>query len=317
MNTARIMQWTLLALIPGAIVLTVQFGWGVAANVAAAVAFALVCEAGALRLRQQPLSQLKDGSAALTGALLGLALPPLLPLWMVFVGVFMALVFGKHVYGGLGRNIFNPAMVGYATLLIAFPLAMSQWPVPGEQPQAHTLAGKLTLSSQAEVDGMSGATLLDAFKFRQGESSEDLFAGAAASHAAAWLKVNAAFLVGGLLLLYLRILPWQLPVGYLATLAVLALIFHDGGSSASLGSPVFHLFSGGTMLAAFFIITDPVTSPSLRRGLLVFAAGAAALTFLIRTSGAYPDGIAFAVLLMNGAAPLLDHLLLPRHKEAA
>ena len=299
MTSPQMMWWTLGALLPGYLAAAWQFGWGVTVNLAAGALLAALWEALALRVRGQPLAALRDGSALVTGALLGLALPPLLPLWMLAVGAFLAIVFGKQVYGGLGRNIFNPAMVGYAALILAFPLAMSQWPVPDSsvsQASLDQIAAKFELTAgRPAFDGVTGATPLDAFKFQQVEAGRE-----------AWMLVNGGFLAGGLVLLALRIVPWRLPAAYLATLGALA--FHWGGGDASLGSPLLHLLCGGTMLAAFFIVTDPVTSPSAARGLVPFAVGAAALTFIIRIYGAYPDGIAFAVLLMNGCAPLIDHI---------
>ncbi|XOV89558.1 MAG: RnfABCDGE type electron transport complex subunit D [Pseudomonadota bacterium] len=306
-TTAGIMQQVMLALVPGTLVLAWYFGIGILVNLVAAGLTAVLAEALCLKARGLPLQRLRDMSALLAGLLLGLCLPPLLPLWMVVVGTAFALVVGKHLYGGLGQNPFNPAMVGYALLVVSFPLAMSLWPGPNSHLPPGDLVGyKLGFSL---ADGVAMATPLDAFRFRDGITVEEFWRASpvmAEFAGIGWQWVNLAFLAGGLYLVYRRVCDWIMPLTLLGTLAVLALLFYDSGSSSSLGSPLFHLLSGSTMLAAFFIVTDPVTSPDSRRGKMVFAAGVAALIFLIRSHGAYPDGIAFAVLLMNTLTPLID-----------
>ena len=314
MNTRRLMFSTLAALIPGAAVMTWQFGPGLLLNLAFAAGVAVSTEALVMLLRRRSPASVLDGSALLTGVLIGLALPPLLPFWILTLGVVSGLVFGKHVYGGLGQNLFNPAMVGYAVLILSFPLAMSQWPAPYSLAEEHRAAGVLRAktgltSDRPDYDGISRATPLDAYRFRSGKTNAEFFSGDEADNLRAWMTINLAFLVGGLFLAALRVIPWVIPAGFIATLSMLSLLFYDGGGSGSLGSPVFHLFSGATMLAAFFILTDPVTSPSINQGLIFFAIGAGMITFVIRAAGAYPEGVAFAVLLMNAAAPLIDHLL--------
>ena len=334
-NASSMMWLTLLALVPGLLAMTWQLGPGVLLNVLTAGATALLTEALALPLlfpktpdtapSKRPTT-LRDGSALLTGVLIGLAVPPLLPFWMLMLGVVFGMVFGKLIYGGLGKNLFNPAMVAWAMLILSFPLAMSQWPTPATLASPATpttptspatpdwgegvIAAKVQLTAgRPDYDGLSRATPLDKFKFRGALTSEEFFTLEETRNLRAWVYINLGFLVGGLLLLWLRIVPWVLPISFLGGLLLLALAFQDGGSSTGLGSPGLHLFSGATMLAAFFILTDPVTSPSLNQGLVIFALGAALLTWVIRVAGAYPDGVAFAVLLMNGASPLIDHLL--------
>jgi electron transport complex protein RnfD len=228
------------------------------------------------------------------------------------------MLFGKQLYGGLGHNPFNPAMVGYAALIVSFPLAMSHWPLPGTAlPWLDVInvkffgIGSLITGSlnAASVDMLSGATALDSFKFRgaltiaeawQTEAGFGEFAGVG------WEWINGGFLLGGIYLLANRVIPPMAPMGMLAGLSICAIAFYDSGSSESLGSPLFHLFSGATMLGAFFIVTDPVSSPDTARGLWLFGAGVGIITFTIRSIGAYPDGVAFAVLLMNALVPLLD-----------
>ncbi len=314
MTTRQIMLLTLAALIPGAAALTFFFGAGILLNVIVAMLTALITDTLMLRLRDKPMASLTDGSTLLTGALLGLCLPPFLPLWLVVFGVAFALIFGKHLYGGTGNNVFNPAMVGYAMLIIAFPLAMSYWPGPGLLVDwRELLQSKLALSAgQPAFDGISAATPLDAYKFRGAETNQEFFAGIQQQNWTSWLWINLAFLAGGLYLCYQKIVPWRLPAAMLCSLGLLAAIFYDSGSSDSLGSPLFHLFTGATMMAAFFIITDPVTCPTYGHGLIVFGVGVAMISFIIRSIGAYPEGIAFAVLLMNACSPLIDQIMRQR-----
>ncbi|MEX2489502.1 MAG: RnfABCDGE type electron transport complex subunit D [Pseudomonadales bacterium] len=312
-STSRIMLQVFTALMPGAIVLTWFFGPGIAVNLAVAVAACLAFEAIALLARQCPLTTMLDGSAVVTGALLGLALPPFLPLWMVVVGCLFAVVFAKHLYGGLGQNLFNPAMAGYAVMIIAFPLAMSVWPSPASPGSGSiNLLDVLLIKLGAPVaDAVTMATPLDTFKFRGTMTVNEIWSrenGFGSVSGVGWQWVNLAFLLGGIYLITIRACGWLAPAAMLASLIVLPGIFYDGGSSESLGSPLFHLFGGATMMAAFFIVTDPVTSPSNPQGQIVFGLGVGAITFLIRSTGAYPEGIAFAILLMNAASPLIDHL---------
>jgi electron transport complex protein RnfD len=318
MNTASMMKMTLLALIPGVLAYSWVFGSGILINVLVAVITALAVDAAMLKFRKLPLEKLKDCTAVITGVLLGLCLPPLLPYWLIVLGVVFALIFGKHMYGGTGHNVFNPAMVGFAVLIISFPLAMSQWPATGSvSPVMATLTSKADMhEGRANYDGVTAATPLDAYKFRTGQTNQEFFSAGEQDNWQYWAIINIAFLMGGLFLIYAKVIPWQTPVAMLTTIGILAMLFYDAGSSNSLGSPLFHLFSGATMLAAFFIITDPVTCPGNSKGLLIFGAGVGLVTFIIRTVGAYPEGIAFAVLLMNASSPLIDHVLSMKEQPA-
>ena len=244
MNTRRLMLSTLAALIPGAAAMTWQFGPGLLLNLAFAAGVAVSTEALVMLLRRRSLASVLDGSALLTGLLIGLALPPLLPFWILTLGVVSGLVFGKHVYGGLGQNLFNPAMVGYAVLILSFPLAMSQWPAPYSLAEEHRAADVLRAktgltSGRPDYDGISRATPLDAYRFRSGRTNAEFFSQDEADNLRAWMTINLAFLVGGLLLAALRVIPWVIPAGFIATLSMLSLLFYDGGGSGSLGSPVF------------------------------------------------------------------------------
>lgn len=316
-DIARTMRLVLLALLPGAMAAVVLLGWGVAANMLLAVLFSLSCEAAAAwmratgagerdgpaetsrpvthpRLREIPrsLQPLKDGSAIVTALLIALALPPFTAWWIVLLACIFAMLLGKHAFGGLGQNVFNPAMTGYALALLLFPAQLAHWPQPA-------------------FDGVTMATALDTFKQNH------------AFTVAAWWQahpqfgqwgaadfewINLAFLAGGLFLVQQKIIGWHIPAAVLLALGLCAAAYYDNGSSASGGSPLYHWLSGATMLGAFFIATDPATAASTVRGKLVYGALIGALIFAIRHGGAYPDGVAFAVLLANAASPLLDRL---------
>jgi electron transport complex protein RnfD len=298
-SVPRIMFQVLLALVPVLAVQVYLFGPGPLRLVAVACVTALACEALALALRRRSSqAALRDGSVLVTAALLALAVPPLLPWWLIAFGTAVAVLIGKHAYGGLGQNPFNPAMVGYAVLLVSFPLEMTRWPVPGP-----------------EWDALTGATALDALRtgLRQGYTMEEVRAGAGFGRVGAagseW--VNLAALAGGAWLLARRIIRWHIPVGMLAGLAVPAALAHGLDPGAHAGA-TFHLASGAAMLGAFFIATDPVSAATSDRGRLIYGAGIGLLTWIIRSWGGYPDGVAFAVLLMNLAVPLLDRATVPR-----
>jgi electron transport complex protein RnfD len=333
-TTSRIMLLVILATVPGIIALTYFFGWGNLINIALASITALTCEAIVLRIRKRPVMfVLKDNTALLTAVLLGIALPPFVPWWVTVVAVSFSMIFAKHLYGGLGNNPFNPAMVGYALVLISFPVQMTTtWASPFFLNQDILSAGQtLSLtdtlsvifsSAAALTDGYSGATPLDTYKhlaknetaieIMQGPLFADATSGGSASNwfAGGWEFVNIAFLIGGLALLALRIFTWHIPFSLLAALGTCSMIF---GWDADLYVPwSLHIFTGATMLGAFFIATDPVSASTTPLGKIIFGAGIGILIFVIRTWGAYPDAVAFAVLLMNFAAPLIDTYTQPR-----
>lgn len=313
-RTQRVMLLVLLACVPGALTLIGMFGIGTLINLLWASLVAVSVEAAILKLRQRSLGfYLSDGSALVTAVLLALALPPYAPWWLTLVAVGFAIVFGKQLYGGLGQNPFNPAMLGYVVVLISFPVEMTSWPKPhgvGLLDGLQQIFGLVQLP-----DGWSQATALDSLKINKSLTMEELWAanpafGKIGGAAVEW--VNLAFLLGGLFLLHKRLISWHAPVGMLAALSVMSLLFWHGSGSDSNGSPLFHLFTGATMLGAFFIVTDPVSGATSNLGRLIFGAGAGILIYVIRTWGGYPDGVAFAVLLMNLAAPTIDYYSRPR-----
>lgn len=333
-DTGAVMRCVLLATVPGLIALTVFFGIGSIINVLLACGFALGFEAAALWVRKRPIAfYLKDFSAIVTAVLLALALPPYAPWWLVAVGVFFSIIVAKHLYGGLGFNPFNPAMVGYVVLLISFPLEMTMWAAPisslgteASLPSLGDALGKVFLGIDfvtGSLDGYTAATPLDIVRQNESLLLEDLYQTSAAFNGAKWAGagwewVNLMFLAGGAYLLYKRVFTWHAPVSMLVSLGLLAAIFYDGGSSSSQGSPLFHWLTGATMLGAFFIVTDPVTSAVSNRGRIIYGALVGLIIFVIRSWGNYPDGMAFAVLLMNFAAPFIDYYTQPRtygHKK--
>ncbi len=318
-SVPSMMRLVLLALLPGTACFFWLFGWGVLFNLLIAGITALIAEAAMLRLRRRAVAHtLLDGSALVTGLLLALALPPLAPWWIPVIGSVFAIIIAKQLYGGLGYNPFNPAMVGYVVLLISFPLEMTLWPAAGNYPD---LAGTFSLfftgslPDAGTLDAVTMATPLDTVRTRLGlgETLTELQSGALFGLAggAGWEWVNFWFLAGGLFMLKLRVIQWRIPASMLAGLALTALVFHlyDPDTYAS---PLFHLFSGAAMLGAFFIATDPVSASTTPRGRLWFGFGIGVLTWVIRTWGGYPDGVAFAVLLMNLAAPTIDFYTRPR-----
>ena len=278
-SVPRLMIFVLLATIPAAILRLTQDGPALCLQLLAGPLGALAGEA----LLRRSLLSLKDGSALLTGWLLGLALPASAGPALAALAGALAIALGKAPFGGLGRNPFNPAMVGYASLLMFFPLA--------------------------SVDGLSGATPLAAFASREGLTVSEWVE----TQSGPWgtgpgLALSLACLAGGAGLLLRRAIPWHAPAGFLLGLLGASALTYGGGGSSSAGHPLFHLFSGSALFAAFFIITDPVSGAHTPPGRLAMGALAGALTVLFRSQGPFPDGVAFAVLLANGVGPALDAL---------
>lgn len=321
----RVMFQVLLALAPVAIVHVLLLGPGLLLQLAVACVTALLAEAAALRWRGRDAGPaLRDGSVLVTACLLALSLTPLLPWWLTALGTALAVLLGKHVFGGLGQNPFNPAMVGYAILLVSFPLEMTQWPVPLDTPGASSWSelAQLTVASvfggglDPRWDGYTGATALDAvrtgldLRYTLPELlARETIMGPLGVRGYAWL--NLAALAGGVYLLARRLIRWHIPVAVLAGLLLPAFVAHALDPGAHL-SAATQAFAGATMLAAFFIATDPVSAATSDRGRLWYGAGIGLLAWIIRTWGGYPDGFAFAVLLMNLAVPFIDRYTIPR-----
>jgi electron transport complex protein RnfD len=322
-SVSRVMRRVIYALLPGSLLFVYFFGWGVAVNMVLAMGSAWLFEAAMLRIRSVPLAPfLGDGSALLTGLLLALSLPPLTPWWIPVLGSFVAIVVAKQVYGGLGYNPFNPAMAAFAVLLIAFPRELTLWAAPlalQAQPldlwQAiqYSLSG--ALPGELGFDAISSATPLDKLRtdIGLGQTAQAVMQAPMFGHWAGlggeW--VSLGYLAGGLALIALRIISWHIPVSMLATLALAAGIGQWLDPQHGPGA-LLHLLAGATMLGAFFIATDPVTAATTGPGKLIYGAGIGLLVYAIRTWGGYPDGVAFAVLLMGLTVPLLDRHALPR-----
>jgi len=322
-SVRQVMLGVSLALVPAIVVYAWLFGPAILVSIAWTIILALGFEALFMKVRHRPIAPaLGDGSALLTALLMGLALPPIAPWWLYVVGVFSAIVVAKQLYGGLGFNPFNPAMIGYTVLLISFPLQMTTWPVAhsaghplGLLDAFHLIFGG-QLPSGAGIDTISGATPLDTMKTQLGlghsvdaiRAAHPIFGHLGGTD---WQWVNVAILLGGLWMIWRRYISWHIPVALLGGLALMATIFYLADPE-HYSSPLFHVFSGAAMLGAFFIATDPVTAATSNRGKLWFGAGIGIITYVIRAWGGYPDGIAFAVLLMNMAAPTIDYYTAPR-----
>jgi electron transport complex protein RnfD len=304
-STLRIMWTVVLSLLPIVAAATVYFGISALLVISAAVAGALVTE----RLTG-PRNSLRDGSAVITGLLLGLVLPAGMPLWMPFLGGAVAIGFGKAVFGGLGQNIFNPALVGRAFLQAAFPAAITTWPAAGGG--LFDLRGDnfaLPLMS-GSTDAVTAATPLGLMKFEQ--TGTDLFPLLIGNTGGSLGETSALLiLLCGGYLAWKRYLDWRIPVSILCTAGALAgvLWLIDG---TRYPDPLFTLFSGGLMLGAVYMATDMVTSPVTRTGAWLFGAGIGALVVLIRTWGGLPEGVMYAILLMNAMVPFINRFTRPR-----
>lgn len=311
------MLHVLLATIPGAAALVYFFGVGVIFNLLIAISSALFFEALILIMRKRNLMlYLSDLSAVVTAVLLALALPPMLPWWITVVGTGFAIVFAKHLYGGLGNNPFNPAMVAYVLLLISYPLEMTTWlPANSAISFKENLQAIFLLDRQV-IDAYSGATPLDAFRtgLSQGLNKSEFLSAAVFQGVfsnAGWGWVNLAFLIGGIYLYVKKIINWHISLSFLAAIFIMSSACYAFDPDR-FASPLFHLFSGGTMLGAFFIATDPVSAATSNKGRLIYGFGIGILIVIIRTWGGYPDAVAFSVLLFNLCAPTIDFYTKPR-----
>lgn len=325
-SVTRTMVWVMVALAPATAYGLWLFGWPALLLWTVTLASALGSEAVMLLWLGQPVrARLADGSALLTGWLLAMSLPPWAPWWIGALGGGVALVIGKHLFGGLGQNPFNPAMVARVLLLISFPVQMTLWvaPAPLGSAAAPSLAQALAITAGREAvpEHLSAASALGSLQVDRSRGRS--VAQTAASLPAADQQAIGAepgslgetsallLLAGGALLLALRIISWHTPLALLGAIAVLAGFSH-ALDPAHFASASVHLLSGAAVLGAFFIATDYVTSPVSRAGQLVFGAGIGALTWVIRSLGGYPEGLAFAVLIMNALVPLIDRGLRPR-----
>lgn len=293
------MYGVLIALVPAFLVSLYWFGMGALIVTATSVAACVLFEYLIKKYLMKERPTIGDGSAILTGVLLAFNLPSNLPVWIIIIGALAAIGIGKMSFGGLGNNIFNPALVGRVFLLISFPAQMTTWPVPSVIPLGYP-------------DVETGATVLSALKEGSADlpSYSDMLMGYMGGSLG---EVSAVALVlGFVFMLWRRIITWHIPVSILLTVAVFSGIMHAVDPARYAAAPI-HLLSGGLLLGAIFMATDYVTSPMTRCGMLVYGVGIGLLTVIIRLFGSYPEGLSFAILIMNALTPLINSYIKPKH----
>lgn len=324
-SVRRTMLLVMAALTPATLYGFYLYGWPAIILFCVTLGSAMLFEIIGLLLAKRPLETFAlDGSALLTAWLLAVSLPPWAPWWIAVVGSGIAIIVGKQVFGGLGQNVFNPAMVARIALLISFPLEMTRFIEP--TPMLSSAAPGFLESfgiifGGGNIDAFSSATLLDSIKTGVGQGAVvgDIMSGHYSP--GAWILGNNSgslgegsdilLLLGGIALIFTRVIRWHIPVATLASMAVIATLFNLIDADRYPDAMV-HLFTGTTMLGAFFIATDPVTSPMSPKGQICFGIGLGVLVFVIRTWTQYPEGMSFAILLMNALTPLINRYLRPR-----
>ncbi|MBF0192165.1 MAG: RnfABCDGE type electron transport complex subunit D [Magnetococcales bacterium] len=324
-----IMKAVIWALLPAAAMGVMVFGWSALFVILITVLACVITERLANAIRQRP-STLNDQSAALTGLLLAMTLPPNSPWWMCAVGGFFAILIGKHLYGGLGYNMFNPALIARVFLLVSFPVQMTTWPAPAPllSEQALSISEGLAMIISAPfntpelLDAIATATPLGQYRTEVslghtvrealgGSYGFDLFAAVGGMIKGSLGETSALLLtLGGIYLLRKRVISWHIPISMLVGTLLPAIVFWYI-NPAKYADPLFHLVTGGLILGAFFMATDMVTSPVTPKGQLFFGFGCGLLTYLIRTWGGYPEGVSFAIVIMNAAVPLIDQYSRP------
>lgn len=328
-DTGAVMRLVVYAAIPGIAMQTFMFGYGVLVQLVLAISIAILSEVLILELRRKNTERaVKDYSALLCGLLLAISIPPLAPWWVIVIGTFFAIAIVKQLYGGLGYNLFNPAMAAYIMLLISFPVQMTAWIPPDSLTvqsfslwdtihtifTGYTSSGYSIAQLQVTIDGATTATPLDHVKVALSEGyvisealSDKLYSG---SMGHGWGPVSFAYLAGGLFLIKTKVINWHIPASMiLSAVLVSALLFLVDNSIYA--SPWFHLVNGSLLVGAFFIATDPVSASTTNLGRIVFGASIGFWVIVVRTWGGYPDAVAFAVVLMNMAVPLIDYYTKP------
>lgn len=306
-SIAKTMHTVILTLLPASLVGVYYFGAPALFVIALSIASCIAFEAMFQKALNKKITTY-DGSAALTGILLAMNLPPSAPWWLVVLGSLIAIGMGKHVYGGLGYNPFNPALVARVVLLISFPVQMTTWSRPAPKFGGGVGTDAVTEATPLGIikDGLMKDGNIDSIK---GITDNSLFLGSVGGSLG---EVSAiALILGGLYLLYKGYISWHIPVSFIVSAAAFAGIFWliDPTRYAD---PLFHILAGGLILGAFFMATDYVTSPTTNKGMLIFGAGCGIITMIIRLWGAYPEGVSFAILLMNSATPLIDRYTKPK-----
>lgn len=299
-SISKIMWNVNLALAPAAIFAIYNFGIPALTTMLVGIISAVATEYLVEKIRKKPIT-IMDGSAFLTGLLLAMCLPPGIPVYMTVIGSFIAIAIAKHSMGGLGYNIFNPAHIGRAALMVSWPIAMTTWT-------------KVTTS----VDAITTATPLGILKLQGYSKLVETFGGTPALYKALFIGTRngsigetstVLLILGGIYLIYKGYINWEVPVMMITTVGILTWVFGPAGLFT--GDPVFHMMAGGLVFGAFFMATDMVTIPITRKGQIIFAIGAGALTTLIRLKGGYPEGVCYSILLMNSVTPLIDRLVQP------
>lgn len=296
-STKRIMWAVTFSLLPAGGAGIFIFGMNSLFVIISSVAAAVITEALTLAVRKKDIGAVWDGSAVLTGLLLAYNLPPQSPLWMPVAGSFFAIAIGKQVFGGLGHNIFNPALAGRAFLMISWPLYMTTWQLPRWRTDAVTGATPLALYKQGEALIMKGSSYWDLFIGNRGGCIGEVCV--------------IALLAGAAYLLIKKYISWHIPITFLATVALMSWAF-NGRAGLFTGDALFFTLAGGLVLGAFFMATDYVTSPLSSRGKLIFGAACGVLTFLIRKFAGYPEGVSYSILIMNAATPIIDRYTFPK-----
>ncbi len=296
-TTEKAMKMVMLALLPATLFSVIAFGFKALGLIVCSMVFAVATEYTIQKALKKPVT-VYDGSAALTGLLLALTVTPELPWWMIAVGAVVSIGLGKHIFGGLGYNMFNPALIGRAFLLASWPVAMTTWSWPSK---ALGWAGN-------QVDAVSGATALNLEKMGMLKTLnlEIPYANLLWGNISGSLGETSAvlLLIGGLYLIVTKVIDWRIPVSFLGTVFVLSLVFQK--------DPIFQVLAGGIFLGAFFMATDWVTSPVTKKGRIYFGIGCGVITMLIRIFGGYPEGVCYSILIMNAVTPLLDRLTVPK-----
>ena len=296
-NVDKVMRDVLIALVPTTVMGIIFFGLSTIGIILTCVLFSMLAEAAFQKLMGKKVT-IKDGSAAVTGLLLALILPAKAPLWMAAVGAVLAIGLGKQVYGGLGNNPFNPALIGRTILLISWPVQMTSYlPTNFARVDATSFATPLGILKGEGIAGLAKAFANKAIMY------QDLFIGNVGGCIG---EVSAlAVLIGGIYLLYKGHITWHIPLSYIASAFILSGVFYLYNPE-KFADPIFHILAGGLFLGVFFMATDMVTSPITAKGMIIFGTGCGVLTILIRLFGGYPEGVMFSILIMNAVTPLLD-----------
>ena len=315
-STRKIMQRVLLSLLPAFIAAVWFFGWDAVRVIVLTLAFCIGAEALWCKIFGKPiLKNISDGSAAVTGILLAFNLPSSIPWWICLIGALLAIWLGKQVFGGLGRNPFNPALVARVALLIAFPAAMTVWPAPrgyetGATPQNDQYITCATpLSEVGTIEKSTDRAASNLSSFDTAERHKEYFIGKMGGCLGETSAL--ALLIGGVMLLAFKLINWRIPFFYIGTVALLTGVIHWFYPGLT-PSPLFHVLTGGLLLGALYMATDMVTSPVTSRGCIIFAVGCGVITSLIRVFGNYPEGVSFSILFMNALVPLIDRWTLPK-----